>query len=34
MKPIAQRLGWFILIWLMSVAALAILAGLIRWLLL
>lgn len=33
-KPLAQRLGWFVLIWVMSVAALAIVAWLIRMVLL
>jgi hypothetical protein len=33
-KPLAQRLGWFALIWAMSVAALAIIAWLIRMVLL
>jgi hypothetical protein len=33
-KPLAQRLGWFVLIWLASVAALAIVAWLIRLVLL
>ena len=33
-KPLAQRLGWFVLIWVMSVAALAIVAWLIRMMLL
>jgi hypothetical protein len=29
-KPLVQRLGWFMLIWAMSVVALAIVAWLIR----
>jgi len=29
-RPLAQRLGWFVLIWVMSVVALAIVAWLIR----
>ena len=29
-KPLAQRLGWLALIWVMSVVALAIVAWLIR----
>ena len=29
-KPLAQRLGWFALVWMMSVIALAIVAWLIR----
>ncbi|MDP9421711.1 MAG: DUF2474 domain-containing protein [Pseudomonadota bacterium] len=29
-KPLLQRLGWFVLIWAVSVAALAIVAWLIR----
>jgi hypothetical protein len=29
-KPLAQRLGWFVLIWTMAVVALAIIAWLIR----
>jgi hypothetical protein len=33
-KPLAQRLGWFVLIWAMSVIALAIIAWLIRMVLL
>jgi hypothetical protein len=33
-KPLAHRLGWFALIWLVSVAALAIVAWLIRLVLL
>jgi hypothetical protein len=32
--PFARRLGWFMLIWLLSVAALGVLAWLIRWVLL
>jgi hypothetical protein len=33
-KPLAQRLGWFVLIWAVSVVALAIIAWLIRMVLL
>jgi len=33
-KPLAQRLGWFVLIWALSVVALAIIAWLIRMVLL
>jgi hypothetical protein len=33
-KPLAQRLGWFVLIWALSVGALAIIAWLIRMVLL
>jgi hypothetical protein len=33
-KPLAQRLGWFMLIWTGSVAALALVAWLIRLVLL
>jgi len=33
-KPLLQRLGWFALIWAVSVAALAIVAWLIRMVLL
>lgn len=33
-KPLAQRLGWFALIWVVSVLALAIVAWLIRMVLL
>jgi hypothetical protein len=33
-RPLAQRLGWFVLIWAMSVIALAIIAWLIRMVLL
>jgi hypothetical protein len=33
-RPLAQRLGWFVLIWLVSVATLAIVAWLIRLVLL
>lgn len=33
-KPLAQRLGWFVLIWGISVVALAIVAWLIRMVLL
>ncbi len=33
-KPLAQRLGWFALIWMVSVVALAIVAWLIRMVLL
>jgi len=33
-KPLAQRLGWLALIWMMSVVALAIIAWLIRMVLL
>jgi len=29
-RPLAQRLGWFALVWVMSVVALAIIAWLIR----
>ena len=33
-KPLAQRLGWFVLIWALSIATLAIVAWLIRMMLL
>jgi hypothetical protein len=33
-KPLAQRVGWFALIWILSVVALAITAWLIRMVLL
>ncbi|HEU4958587.1 MAG TPA: DUF2474 family protein [Sphingomicrobium sp.] len=33
-RPLAQRLGWFVLIWAMTVVALAIIAWLIRMVLL
>ena len=29
--PVFKRLAWFVLIWLCSVGALAVVAGLIRW---
>ena len=29
-RPLAQRLGWFVLIWALSVAAIGIVAWLIR----
>ena len=29
-KPLAQRLGWFVLIWALSVAAIGMVAWLIR----
>ncbi len=32
MKDLARKLGWFALIWVLSVAALGVLAYLIRWL--
>ena len=32
--PLAQRLGWFVLIWALSIATLAIVAWLIRMMLL
>ncbi len=32
MKELARKLGWFVLIWALSVAALAVVAMLIRWL--
>ncbi len=34
LKPLAQRLGWFVLIWAISTVALAIIAWLIRMVLL
>ena len=33
-KPLVQRLGWFVLIWALSITALAIIAWLIRMVLL
>jgi hypothetical protein len=33
-NPLARRLGWFVLIWILSVTALAIVAWLIRLVLL
>jgi hypothetical protein len=33
-KPLAERLGWFVLIWALSVAAIGIVAWLIRLVLL
>ncbi len=32
MKALARKLGWFVLIWALSVAALGVVAMLIRWL--
>lgn len=32
MKALARKLGWFALIWALSVAALGVVAMLIRWL--
>ncbi len=32
MKDLVRKLGWFALIWLLSVAALGVVAMLIRWL--
>lgn len=32
--PRARQLGWFLAIWLLSVAALGIVGGIIRWVLL
>ena len=32
MKDLARKLGWFALIWALSVAALGVVAMLIRWL--
>ncbi len=31
MKALARKLGWFVLIWALSVAALGVVAMLIRW---
>ena len=31
MKELARKLGWFVLIWALSVAALGVVALLIRW---
>lgn len=31
MKVLAKKLGWFALIWVLSVAALGVVAMLIRW---
>lgn len=30
-RPLAQRLGWMVLIWMLSVAALGAVALIIRW---